>query len=92
MAQLPISMAQYVPPRFFPVAAMDVTGELSSTDLVSWAQKNAIIVLSFDSLFCDKKICNRFSSDGWLYRNASHLSISGAQLTIPIITSYLEKF
>lgn len=92
MAQLPILMAQYVPPKFFPVTAMDVTEELSSTDLVSWAQKNAIIVLSFDSLFCDKKICNRFSSDGWLYKNASHLSISGAQLTIPIITSYLEKF
>ena len=92
MAQLPILRSAYVPPKFFSISAMDVTGEQSSTELVSWAQKNAIAVLSFNSLFCGIKICTRHSKEGWLYRDTSHLSVLGARLTIPIIETHLKKF
>ena len=92
MAELPILVRPYIAPKFFPSSDMDFTDVPSSKNLVNWAQKNGIMAMNFKSIFCDTKICNRYSSNGWLYRNASHLSITGAQLAIPTIISYLDKY
>ena len=83
MMDRPIVMEAYEPPKFFKEADMEASDQEASNKLAEFAQKNGIETLNFRSLFCDGKVCLRFSDrEGWLYLDTNHLSVVGAQRTI----------
>jgi hypothetical protein len=71
---------------------MDYSDKLASHELSKWAKNNQINTLNFDSVFCGKRTCKRFSDQGWLYSDQGHLSVVGAALTISYIENSLRLF
>jgi peptidoglycan/LPS O-acetylase OafA/YrhL len=92
MVSRPLFMSPYEPPKSFLRTEMDSNGKYSSNQLAMWARSNGISTMNFTPLFCGEKICSRFSNGLWLYRDSSHLSIYGAELTIPQIANFLKRF
>ena len=92
MEPRPLFMSPYEPPKSFLRTEMDSNGKYSSNQLAMWARSNGISTMDFTPLFCDEKICSRFSNGLWLYRDISHLSVYGAELTIPQIENFLKRF
>lgn len=92
MVSRPLFMSPYEPPKSFLRTEMDSNGKYSSNQLAMWARSNGISTMNFTPLFCGEKICSRFSNGLWLYRDSSHLSIYGAELTIPQIENFLKRF
>jgi hypothetical protein len=83
MMDRPIVMRAYEPPKFFKEVDMNTSDQEVSNKLAEFAQKNGIETLNPRSLFCDGKVCLRFSDrKGWLYMDTNHLSVVGAQRTI----------
>jgi hypothetical protein len=71
---------------------MQTVDKNASELLANWARNNGILTMSFNSLFCKKGFCSRYSDKGWLYQDDDHLSIVGAKLTIPQLTAFLKRF
>ena len=92
MIDRPIVMPVYDPPKTFLQSRMQTEDKNASDSLANWARSNGIFTLSFDSLFCVKGSCTRYSDKGWLYRDVDHLSVVGAELTIPRISAFLNQF
>jgi hypothetical protein len=92
MTSRPIVMPAYKPPKSFQQSKMQTVDKNASDLLANWARGNGIFTISFDSLFCEKGVCNRYSDTGWLYRDADHFSVVGAELTIPQISALLKQF
>ena len=92
MVERPIVMPAYKPPKSFQQSLMQTRDKKASDLLANWARSNGIFTVSFDSLFCEKGVCNRYSDKGWLYRDDDHFSVVGAELTIPQIRAFLKQF
>jgi hypothetical protein len=91
MVKRPIVMSPYNPPKEISKSMMQIEHKNASNQLAKWAQNNEISVMNFDSIFCDTKICKRYSDRGWLYRDVDHLSVAGAELIIPKLSTYLNR-
>lgn len=87
----PLIMPPAKPKKFFLNSEMDNKDEANSNKLLFWARSNQIDTLEIKTLFCDSTGCSRYSNGNWLYRDPSHLSISGANLIIPKISEYFAK-
>ncbi len=92
MVDRPIVMPAYKPPKRFQQSMMQTVDKNASDLLAHWARSNGIFTISFDSLFCKKAVCNRYSDKGWLYRDYDHFSVVGAELTIRQISAFLKQF
>jgi peptidoglycan/LPS O-acetylase OafA/YrhL len=92
MVSRPLLMSPYEPTKSFLLTEMESSGEYSSNQLAMWARSKGISTMDFTPLFCGEKICSRFSNGLWLYRDADHLSVDGAELTIPQIENFLKRF
>jgi peptidoglycan/LPS O-acetylase OafA/YrhL len=92
MVGRPIVMPAYKPPKSFQQSIMQTVDKNASDLLANWARGNGVFTISFDSLFCEKGVCSRYSDKGWLYRDDDHFSVVGAELTIPQISSFLKQF
>jgi peptidoglycan/LPS O-acetylase OafA/YrhL len=92
MRQRPIVMPAYKPPKSFQQSMMQTVDKNASDLLANWAERNGVFTMSFDSLFCEKGVCSRYSNKGWLYRDDDHFSVVGAELTIPQISAFLKQF
>jgi peptidoglycan/LPS O-acetylase OafA/YrhL len=92
MVSRPIVMPAYKPPKSFQQSMMQTEHVNASHLLANWARGNGIFTISFDSLFCKKRVCNRYSNKGWLYRDDDHFSVVGAALTIPQLSAFLKRF
>jgi hypothetical protein len=88
----PIVMPAYKPPKSFQQSMMQRVDKNASDLLANWARGNGIFTISFDSLFCEKRVCSRYSDKGWLYVDYNHFSVVGAELTIPQISAFLKQF
>lgn len=88
----PIVMPAYKPPKSFSQSIMQTEYKNASDLLANWARSNGIFTISFDSLFCEKGVCSRFSDKGWLYRDVTHFSVVGAEITIPHLSAFLRQF
>jgi peptidoglycan/LPS O-acetylase OafA/YrhL len=88
----PIVMLGYKPPKSFQQSKMQTVDKNASDLLADWARINGIFTMSFDSLFCEKGVCSRYSDKGWLYLDDDHFSVVGAKLTIPQISAFLKQF
>jgi hypothetical protein len=92
MSQRPIIMPAYRPPKRFQQSMMQTVDKNASDLLANWARSNGIPSISFDSLFCEKGVCSRYSDKGWLYLDDDHFSVVGAELTIPQLSAFLKQF
>ena len=90
MVKRPLIMSPYIPPKEFTRSKMEIIDKPASDRLASWARENAILTMNFESLFCDIEYCMRFNNNSWLYRDNNHFSVSGADLTIPKFSSFLN--
>jgi peptidoglycan/LPS O-acetylase OafA/YrhL len=79
-------------PTYFPKDKMNIEDKVASNQLATWARDYGMHTINFDHLFCNDKICSRYSSSEWLYSDYNHLSIAGAARTIPQISALLENF
>ena len=91
MVPRPIIMSPYKPPKKFVYPAMEYEDKSASDLLVKWATANGITTMNFEALFCKSDICSRYSGSDWLYRDADHFSVIGAELTIPQLSNYLRN-
>lgn len=91
MVSRPIFMKPYLPPTSYLKSLMDTRDIGASNNLAKWARDNGIETMNFESLFCNSELCNRFSQNGWLYRDRDHLSVEGANLTIPQLSRYMAR-
>jgi peptidoglycan/LPS O-acetylase OafA/YrhL len=96
----PDSAFQISPPLFnvnktdrkaFMLSEMNHSADSKSTSLLTKAGESNILVLNPSSIFCANDKCVRWQDSNWLYVDATHLSISGANLLAPAILKYLEK-
>jgi peptidoglycan/LPS O-acetylase OafA/YrhL len=92
MVGRPIVMSAYKPPKSFQQSIMQTVDKNAYDLLANWGRSNGIFTISFDSLFCEKGVCSRYSDKGWLYRDDNHFSVVGAELTIPQISAFLKQF
>jgi peptidoglycan/LPS O-acetylase OafA/YrhL len=92
MVSRPLLMSPYESPKSFLLAEMELSGKHSSNQLAMWARRNGISTMDFTPLYCDERVCSRFSNGLWLYRDTGHLSVDGAALTIPQIINFLKRF
>jgi hypothetical protein len=86
----PLVMSPYEAPKQFKHSMMEFKDKNASNQLAMWARNNGITTIDFTPLFCNKKICSRYSNGIWLYRDTNHLSVAGAELTIPQIENFLK--
>ena len=92
MVGRPIVMPAHKPPKSFQQSKMQTVDKNASNLLANWARSKGIFTMSFDSLFCEKGVCSRYSDKGWLYRDDDHFSVVGGELTIPQILAFLKQF
>jgi len=92
MISRPLVMSPYMAPKNFRQSLMSFRDKNASNQLAKWAREKNISTMNFDSIFCHRGICTRWSDAGWLYRDTNHLSVTGAKLTIPQIANYLKQF
>lgn len=76
----------------FKVLDMDNKDKKVSESLISWANMNSIEKIPIDDLFCENGICSRWGNGEWLYKDRTHLSVSGANLTSKIFSREISKY
>lgn len=91
MISRPLIMQPYKPPKDFIQPMMQTKDKNASNQLANWARDNNISTMNFDSLFCRKDLCTRFSNQKWLYWDDDHFSAAGADLTIPQLVAFLQR-
>jgi peptidoglycan/LPS O-acetylase OafA/YrhL len=91
MVRNPLFMKFYDPPISFRESQMFERDKHASDILGEWARRNGLTTLNFHDLFCQNEICKRYLNGLWLYRDAEHLSIDGALLTVPHLEKYLKS-
>ena len=92
MVQRPLVMSPYKPPKSFRQSDMQIKDRNASNQLANWARNNSISTMNFNSLFCNNEICTRHTGTDWLYWDDDHLSVAGAELTIPQLIAFLKRF
>jgi len=91
MVSRPLIMAPYSPAKSFEESKMDLRGKEKSDEMARWAKMNNISTLNVRTLFCEKGICTRYENGQWLYRDADHFSVAGADKTIPSLSIFLNN-
>jgi hypothetical protein len=75
----------------FAYLEMENVDKSASAKLAAWVTNNGMMSADLSSLFCIGGACSRYSnSEGWLYRDVDHLSVSGAERAVPLIQTYLK--
>jgi peptidoglycan/LPS O-acetylase OafA/YrhL len=90
MKTLPLIMRQYNPPFAFRASQMNKDFEVANQNYVELVQAEGIETIKLNDLFCNSGTCVRYFKGEWLYRDTSHLSESGGNLTIPIFEKLLS--
>lgn len=91
MVPRPLVMPEYKAPKRFPRSEMEEVYKNISSEFSFWAQSNSIQTVNFTDIFCDSEFCNRFSHPNWLYYDVDHLSVFGAEKTVPELAKVLRN-
>ena len=91
MKSMPIIVSPYIPPKVFKRNLMNTGPFEVSEKMELWSKKNGVNFISAIPIFCDDAFCKRWNSQGWLYRDSDHLSVLGAQLTVPILSNWISS-
>ena len=90
MKSRPLLMKPYNPPKKFAINQMDMSSTAVSLNMMNWAKINDIDFVRLDEIFCNGKYCYRYNKKGWLYLDADHLSVQGADLAVPNISNAMS--
>jgi hypothetical protein len=91
MAARALLQNQYDAPKKIQISNMDNTnGMLSNSFLEEIAVKD-IEIVNLNSLWCNLEYCNRFGKQGWLFFDTGHLSVFGAEMSVPYFTKFLNS-
>jgi peptidoglycan/LPS O-acetylase OafA/YrhL len=82
--------SQYKPSKKVLHANMDRRNSALSNTFLNDMAKEGLEIANLNSLWCDLRHCHRFSKKDWLFFDATHLSVSGASLSVPFFTTYLN--
>jgi peptidoglycan/LPS O-acetylase OafA/YrhL len=82
---------QYEPSKKILRANMDNRNTAISNTFLNDMAKEGLEIANLNSLWCELNYCHRFSKKSWLFFDATHLSVSGANLSVPFFTSYLNN-
>jgi peptidoglycan/LPS O-acetylase OafA/YrhL len=88
----PLILPAYNPPKYFATNNMLTDYQEASNKYRSLVEGVGIPTMSLRNLFCNSTKCVRYLNGSWLYRDASHLSIEGANLAVPLIEKFLLDF
>jgi len=91
MVQTPVFASLYDAPKKFKISEMEEYPSDISKKMKNWAGKNSIDFISLNSAFCDGTYCNRWSPQGWLYRDTDHFSVIGGELATPYLSEWFLK-
>ena len=91
MQTLPLLMRQYNPPYAFNASLMNKDYEVANKKYVELVKSQGIETIKLNNLFCNSGTCVRFLNGEWLYRDTSHLSEAGGNLTVPIFEKILNS-
>ena len=75
-----VIIGKYSPPKVVPIANMDKDSILAAKKFEFLVHIPQVTYIDTLSLFCDNRLCERFKNGQWLYWDAGHLSIYGANL------------
>jgi len=78
-------------PKVIRIGDMNNTNLEASMSLQSWAHSLGIQTVDFTPLFCNEKICSRWSEKGWLFSDSGHLSLLGANMCKPYFANFFSK-
>jgi hypothetical protein len=92
MVSRPVFMTPYLPTYEMPKSMMQTKDKHASDSLATWARNAGIFTVSFDSLFCNLQTCMRYYKGDWLYFDDNHFSTAGADLTVPLLSSLLNRY
>ena len=76
----------------FKLTDMDLRDSEMSKSLMEWASHNSVKIIDLNNLYCNKFTCSRWESGNWLYKDRTHLSIIGANLSSPIFSKILQNY
>jgi hypothetical protein len=81
---------QYKAPKKVLISKMDKRDESISKTFLNEIEVEGIEVANLNYLWCTQEYCNRFGSKGWLFFDVYHLSLFGADMSVPYFTKFLS--
>ena len=83
----------YEPPKKLSITQMSSISRELSNDFLNQLRIRGIDSIDLWRLFCDKKQCRRYDDVvGWLYVDANHLSVSGANFLKPVLLEAIGRW
>jgi len=87
----PLIRAPYQAPKIFSESEMVHLHDAANLEIMEFAKSQGMHVIDVNGNYCDGVVCRRWSEEGWLFRDADHLSAIGASLAIPQFMDFLSK-
>lgn len=75
-----VIIGKYSPPKVVPIAYMDKDSIIAARKFQFLASIPHVTYIDTLSIFCENGLCERFKNGQWLYWDAGHLSIYGANM------------
>jgi peptidoglycan/LPS O-acetylase OafA/YrhL len=91
MAVPALFQSKYDAPKKIQISNMDNTNDIVSNSFLQDIAIKGIEIVKLNSLWCNLDYCNRFSEKGWLFFDTSHLSVFGAEMSVPYFTKFLNS-
>ena len=82
----------YMPPKRFKVEEMNSGSRSLSDKFLNHMRDLGLDVIDLWGYFCDETYCRRYGESGWLYFEANHLSVSGANLLGPLLSEQITRW
>ena len=91
MAVPALLQKKYDAPKKIKISHMDNTNENASSTFLEEIETKGIEVVKLNSLWCTQGYCSRFNKQGWLFFDKGHLSVFGAEMSVPYFTKFLNN-
>jgi peptidoglycan/LPS O-acetylase OafA/YrhL len=91
MAVPALLQKKYYAPKKIKISHMDNTNDNVSSTFLEEIETKGIEVVKLNSLWCTKGYCSRFNKQGWLFFDKGHLSVFGAEMSVPYFTKFLNN-
>ena len=91
MAVPALFQSKYDAPKKIQISNMDNTDDIVSNSFLQDIAIKGIEIVNLNSLWCNLDYCNRFDEKGWLFFDTGHLSVFGAEMSVPYFTKFLNS-
>ncbi len=91
MASPAIFQSDYNAPKRVLVQTTITSDQITSDAFLAKLRAMNILTIDLNFLWCDAIYCNRFGRGGWFFYDLAHLSVVGAQLSVPYFSNFLRS-